>query len=186
MLLNGPFLLLVSDRHFRLSLLPEKHRSIVIKLSIRNVPHDPIVKSNGRLPRRLTEHSETTEILNKYYDQLFSNLIVLNCNIYLTIYIGRCIMITTKDHCFTIHHCWAWSVCSWIFANGCTFANQSSSFIENQFILQLIPKVVDCGAYKKKMICFYFVFTKNSVKTIRTRTFKGLLWFRIETFDYDF
>ena len=107
MLLKGPFLLLVSDRQFLFSLLPEKQRSIVIKLSMRNVPQDPILKSNGRLPRRLTEHSETTEILNKYmyYDQLFSNLIVLNCNIYLTIYIGRCVMITTKNYCFAIHHC---------------------------------------------------------------------------------
>ena len=87
-------------------------------------------------------------------------------------------MIATKNYCFTIYYCWAWSVCSCILANRCTFSDQSPHFIEDQFIIEPIIQVIHCGAYKKQVVCFTFVFAKNSVVTIRARTFKGLIWFR--------
>ena len=65
MLLNGPLFFRVSDRQLLLSLLPGKQRSIVVKISMMKVPQAPMLKSNGKSPRRFTVHSETTDILIK-------------------------------------------------------------------------------------------------------------------------
>ena len=63
-LLNAFSFRRVSVRQLLLSFAPEKHRSIVVRLSIMKVPQAPIVKSKGKSPSRLTAHSDTTEIFN--------------------------------------------------------------------------------------------------------------------------